>query len=249
MSERGVFAVDRGIWDHDLFSSEEPLSRREAWLWLISAASWKKRTIRVGGAPAEIDRGQLTHSIRFMAEAWNWPKTNVARFLDQLEHESLIGTETVHGQTIITICKYDEFQRVSLPDRDNSGTQTGTEVGQKWDKEEDIKYIEEGKRGANAPTPIRELGKPPAKRPRRSGEGCLIPDDFALSDKMRQYAASRNLVGVYAEQLFSKFCNNARAKGVRYLNWEAGWRTWVDRQVEWNSQAQQQASPRRHVVI
>lgn len=143
MSERGVFAVDRGIWDHDFLAEDDrPFSRREAWVWLVSEAAWRDRAVRVGGVGVKLSRGQIAHSIRFIAKAWHWPKSNVARFLDGLEHESMIGTETVHGQTIITIRKYDEYQRVSLPDRDNSGTASGTEVGQQRDKLEDIKTIE-----------------------------------------------------------------------------------------------------------
>ncbi len=38
MSERGVFAVDRGIWDHPMFACE-PFTEREAWQWLIAEAA------------------------------------------------------------------------------------------------------------------------------------------------------------------------------------------------------------------
>lgn len=141
MSERGVFAVDRGIWDHPLLNSREPFTRREAWLWLISEAAWKPRRRRVGSSSVEIARGEIAHSIRFIAEAWGWPKSNVARFLDALKTDTMIETRTDHGVTVITICKYDEYQRVSLPERDANGTDCGTELGQKRDKLEDNKNI------------------------------------------------------------------------------------------------------------
>lgn len=141
MSERGVFAVDRGIWDHPLLNSREPFTRREAWLWLISEASWKPRRRRVGSSSVEIGRGEIAHSIRFIAEAWGWPKSNVARFLEALKTDTMIETRTDHGVTVITICKYDEYQRVSLPERDTNGTACGTELGQQRDKLEDNKNI------------------------------------------------------------------------------------------------------------
>lgn len=118
MSERGVFAVDRGIWDHPMLNSREPFSRREAWLWILSEAGWKSRLVRVDGKRIELQRGQLAHSIRFLAEQWGWPKSNVSRFLEVLKSETMIGTESGTGITIITVCNYDEYQRVSLPDRD-----------------------------------------------------------------------------------------------------------------------------------
>ena len=115
MSELGVFAVDRGVFDHPLFASGEPYSRREAWLWLISEAAWKPRRVDRGGQLIELRRGQLAHSLRFMADVWGWSKSSVDRFLARLKTETMIGTETGTGFLIVTICKYDVFQRVSLP--------------------------------------------------------------------------------------------------------------------------------------
>lgn len=48
MSERGVFAVDRGVWDHPMFA-DEPFTEREAWLWMVSAAAWMSKRVRVAG--------------------------------------------------------------------------------------------------------------------------------------------------------------------------------------------------------
>ena len=38
MSERGVFALDRGIFDHLAFA-DEAFTEREAWAWLIAEAA------------------------------------------------------------------------------------------------------------------------------------------------------------------------------------------------------------------
>ena len=146
MSERGVFAVDRGIWDHPMFCSRKPFTHREAWLWILSEASWKDRLVRVDGRNIIVKRGQLAHSIRFMGDQWRWPKSNVLRFLDALKTETMIGTDIGTGITIITVLKYNDYQKVSLPDRDsNRDTErdiSGTPAGHKWDKDKDIKSIE-----------------------------------------------------------------------------------------------------------
>ncbi len=112
MSERGVFAVDRGIWDHDVLSDNRPFSRREVWLWLLSEAAWKPHRRRVSGRPIGLNRGQLVASLRFMAEKWCWSEPRVRRFLELLEKERMIDVATDAGITIITICKYDKYQRV-----------------------------------------------------------------------------------------------------------------------------------------
>lgn len=155
MSERGVFAVDRGIWDDPDFASE-PLTEREAFLWLVSEAAWKPYRRRVDGKVVELERGQLCHSVRFMAEAWKWSKSRVDRFLGRLENRDMIKRESGTKTGTITVCKYDAFQRVSLPERDNDGTVGGTTAGQQRDKLEDIKNIK--------PTSLRSVESESARK-------------------------------------------------------------------------------------
>lgn len=150
MSERGVFAVDRGLFEHPMFA-DESLTEREAWMWLVSEAAWKDRPRRIGSVVVHLRRGQLAASIRFMAEAWGWSKSKVGRFLDRLKTGTMIGHETGHGVSIITICNYDKYQRVSLPEGTIIGTETGTAAGQQRDKREDIEDIERGDGGERAP--------------------------------------------------------------------------------------------------
>lgn len=141
MSERGVFAVDRGIWEDPDFSNE-PFTEREAFLWLVSEAAWKPCRRRAGSKVVELDRGQVCHSVRFMAQAWQWSKSRVDRFLDRLENRDTIKRVTGTEPIVISICKYDAFQRVGLPERDTSGTQTGTAAGHERDRLENIENIE-----------------------------------------------------------------------------------------------------------
>ncbi len=140
MSDRGVFAVDRGIFTDDLFA-DEAFTEREAWLWLIAEAAWKARRVRAGTAAVELARGQLCHSVRFMAEAWQWSKSRVDRFLSKLEKRDAISRTGGTATAIITVCRYDEFQRVALPERDSDGTGAGTDLGQQRDKRESIKTL------------------------------------------------------------------------------------------------------------
>jgi hypothetical protein len=135
MSERGVFAVDRGVFDHPAFP-REPFTQREAWTWLIAEAAWKAHRRRVGNLQVELRRGQLAASIRFLAVRWRWHRAKVERFLDKLKTETMVGTTIETGITIITICNYNKYQRVSLPDETATRTATGTEARQQRDKVE-----------------------------------------------------------------------------------------------------------------
>lgn len=160
MSERGVFAVDRGIWDHPAFA-DEPLTEREAWQWLIGEASFKARSRNIAGRVVELKRGQLAASVRFMADRWKWGKSSVGRFLAKLKTETMIGTDIGTGILVISICNYDKYQRVSLPTGTQEGTLFGTGAGQRRDKREDTEDIE----GSAAPN---------GARPEKSEEAGLF---------------------------------------------------------------------------
>ena len=152
----GVYGVDRGVWDHPLFRERKAFSRREAWLWLLSEAAWKPRRVRMTGVTMTLARGQIAHSLRFMATAWGWEKTKVERFFEALKTETMIATDTATGHTITTICNYDKYQAVGLPDATADATPEATAPRQHRDSTATNKKKEinkEGKDdGGNRPT-------------------------------------------------------------------------------------------------
>ncbi len=105
----GTVNVSRDLWDDPTFKDSE-MSQREAWIWMIAEASWKARVKRAVSIELELQRGQLVASTRFMAKAWMWSEPRVRRYLDMLENRRMIRRETDAGITVITICKYDEYQ-------------------------------------------------------------------------------------------------------------------------------------------
>jgi hypothetical protein len=147
VSERGVFAVDRGVFDHPKLSDGKPLTKLEAWLWLVSSAAWKPVSRRLSGRTIDLRRGQVAASTRFLADRWRWTEPRVRRFLTLLKtdaaNDAEIDTQTDAGITVITIRKYDRYQRVSLPNnaRTDAATDATGDAATTHDrrKEEDIK--------------------------------------------------------------------------------------------------------------
>jgi hypothetical protein len=188
MSERGVFAVDRGIWEHPSFANE-PLTEREAWIWLIGEASFKARARNIGGKVVQLDRGQLAASVRFMAERWKWSKSRVDRFLKRLKIETMIGTDVGTGLLVITICNYDRYQRVSLPDwdtiRDAERDTDGTVAGQSRDKREDTESTEytEGSSELRSAPPSASAPVYTDSRHELWGEGVPILISLGVADR------------------------------------------------------------------
>lgn len=143
----GYIKLHRGWRDNPIFKGE--FSRADAWVWLLENACWRETKARIKGEIVTLQRGELTFSIRFMADAWGWSKSRVERFLCDLRAESMIetrskiGTSAGHkagqGQSILTICNYAKYQDRDGLERDNDSAEIGTSAGQARDKEEEGK--------------------------------------------------------------------------------------------------------------
>ena len=139
MSRTGVFGVHRSIWDHPLLREKRPFSRREAWLWMVSEAAWKSTRVRVGGNVLQLKRGQLGHSLRYMAKAWGWSEARVRRFLTHLKTDAMIDAATDAGITVTTICNYGRYQIVGLPADAPTDVMIDAPATQQRRKEEEVK--------------------------------------------------------------------------------------------------------------
>lgn len=140
MSDRGVFAVDRGIFDHPIFAPE-PYTEREAWLWMLSAAAWADKRVRVGKAMLDLKRGQLAFATRFLAGKWRWAHTKVVRFLNRLKSDTMIATLATREATLITICNYDQYQFGRNGSETQADTHSETEVKRNRNKEEETNNL------------------------------------------------------------------------------------------------------------
>ncbi|WP_293796701.1 hypothetical protein [uncultured Bosea sp.] len=167
MSERGVFAVDRGIWDHPVFA-REAFTEREAFMWLVSEASYRPRRFRTGSNVMELARGQLAHSLRFMADKWGWKEPRVRRFLGRLKIDAVIDADSDAGTTRITICNYDKYQRVSLPSDAANDAGADAQTTQQRRKEEDKKYKKD--------TLLCDPAAPGERDDRRNGHASTVTD-------------------------------------------------------------------------
>jgi hypothetical protein len=222
MSERGVFAVDRGIFDHPkLQDTRAPLSKLEAWLWLLASAAWKAHTRRVAGKSFDLQRGQLVASTRYMAERWRWSEPRVRRFLEVLKTDAggdaEIDAATDAGITVITIRKYDVYQRVSLPSDAPSDAhkdaQTDARATQQRRNKEDKEYREDTSSLRS------DVSRAPASVPAVSRE-TRQADDWPADYREQFWAQYPNRVGKQAA--FTALDRIRRARRVAWTALMAG---------------------------
>lgn len=164
----GFIVMHRDALDHPLLKDAD---RFRAWFWLVANAAWRPTRTRIKGQTITLERGQLSFSQRFMAEAWGWSKSRVDRFIAELRDEGMISTcskigataghNAGQGQSIISICNYDKYQDVKDDDRGNDDAKSGATAGQQRGKEE------QGNKGTIKEEPIGS-SPPEGSKPRKS---------------------------------------------------------------------------------
>lgn len=68
-----------------------------------------------------------------------------------------------------------------------------------------------------------------------------IPDEFHLNGVLRDFATKNGFPK--QDFMFEQFKAHHRAKGSKFVDWEAAWRTWVLNQRKFNGDAPQQPRP------
>jgi hypothetical protein len=208
MSEVPYIKVARGWFDHPFFAND-PLTEREAWMWLIEQAAWKKRVFRIGKHVVPVERSQLACSERYLAAKWQWHASKVRRFLVRLENEAMIEAYSTRDHTIITICNYETYQGERSADEAPTEApaehdRSATETIQKKDKKE-------------------KSLSPPSSRASR------LPSDWVLPDDWRAYCARKrpDLNADDVAENFRDFWHARAGPGALKADWSAAWRRWV----------------------
>lgn len=136
----GFYLMHRGWMDHDAFE-KTPFSEREAWVWMIENARWEDGVVNVLGSPVMLRRGQLSHSLRFMAGKFRWSKAKMEHFLAKLKKFEMCRTDNRTGQLVVTICNYSKYQDRQDRQQDSQQDTNRTATGQQQDKEEINKQV------------------------------------------------------------------------------------------------------------
>lgn len=206
-----TFNVSRSIWTDPQFPNE-PFTKREAWLWLISEASWKDRDYRIGNHVVSLKRGQLAASHRGLAQIWRWEKTKVIRFLELLTQDKNIAADTAPGVTVITICNYESYQSAPKSIAPANAPETHQH------------------RTTSAPIQTTEVipeVTSDVDRPRKRSRRTRLPENWEPSSKEVEYARKKGLSDDNIRTEAERFRNHWIGKGELRADWSRSWYNWV----------------------
>lgn len=149
----GYALIHRRLLGHHAFRND---AEAMAFAWLVVRASWKPSRVRYKDRIIQLDRGQLAVSIRDFAKAMDRDKAWVERLMKRLRAEAMVKTSDETGVSVVTICKYEDYQR----QRDKGETAaealngTGARQGQDTEqKGEEVKKISSEANASAVPAP------------------------------------------------------------------------------------------------
>lgn len=231
----GWVRIHRGVFDHGLFA-DEPMSEREAWLWLIAKAAWKDTTHRVGSTMVKVERGSMFVTLRDLQAAWRWKSdTRVRGFLELLEAESMISRAANAGKTQITICNYVSFQDDERTENARKTQEKRTENALKEEvkklRKEDssLRSLSSAGEPSIFDEPVLSEAKPSKATPRQALEAA-IGQDLAVAVIDHRKAMKKPLTTFAAEMLVKGFQSTADPKAAARMMIE---RSWVGFKLEW----------------
>lgn len=134
------YKMQRGWQESEVFNNEL-YSERDAWSWMVGATEWRRnpKPISINSKPVKLKRGQITHSLRFLAQKFGWSTGKVDRFIKKLILWEMLKIVTTieTGQNILSVCNYSKYQRSYKPDETPDETDVKTDPKHMRDKEEE----------------------------------------------------------------------------------------------------------------
>lgn len=130
MSANGWIKIHRKAFKHKFWTKARVLSEFEAWIDLLQSARFDETDeIRyIDGLEVKCGHAQYPASIRFLSWKWQWGEQKVRSFLNQLKKDGSIAIDCSQGISIITICKYDNYNSPSNINNTGYNTPDNTDI-------------------------------------------------------------------------------------------------------------------------
>lgn len=110
------FTINRRLLESDEWLAE-PFTRGQAWVDLIGLAAFKAGHKRINGARIEYQRGEYVAAERYLAQRWQWSRTKLRRFLDELKKDRKVDHRKTTFGTVIQVLNYDLYQSKKTADQ------------------------------------------------------------------------------------------------------------------------------------
>ena len=236
----GSFMVARAVFQSAIWT--KPPQYLKLFLWLIGRAAFQDGHVFKGHT---LKRGQLVTSYSKISEALAYHANHriikpslkeIRLILDWLASESMIFCEPLISGT------WPNQGRPQGRPKAGTGAYLGLLISViNFDSYQDLESYKGRPQAGTGAEALPELGQTPYKRRmieknvsrERRKPLTLPPENFPITEPMRSYAKKKGYAGDL-ENLSEKFLNHHRSKGNRFSDWNAAFRNWILKEIEFN---------------
>jgi len=205
----GYILLHRSVFDSERFA-QEPFTEREAWIWMLTQASYQPHRIRYHNRMITVGRGEVPTSYRRLQEQFRWGVHRVYNFLNLLNNEGMITRKIETGFLIITICNYEKYQSSLTETATDTATVSATLPATDTATNRNKGQLKDNKRELNIP-PVS-----PKPKPHR-----VSLEELSL-DHIRDWLAEKRSQGKYRLHdesfVLEYFKNHCESNGKKYAN-------------------------------
>lgn len=244
----GWVRVDDSFYDHPKFAKAGPLGIAQ---WL-AALAWSNRNLQNGKVPKSVSRRLLD----WEGVAWKMWGNDLFGAGEDAEadevSELLVDCglwEAADGGYLIH--DYDKYQpsaeqiqaaRLEVSKKKSDAGRKG--AAKRWQNgKPDGTAIAEGMAKPKQNDSPNPNPNSVSKETERRKKTSALPPDFEITDGMFKWAQKKGLSDPVIVREGEKFINHHRAKGSKMLDWNAAWRTWILRCLEYNPAPEAESEP------
>lgn len=121
---KNFIPINRRMFENYIWKEKRKFSKFESWLDLLQLVSFTDdNKSLINGLTCTWGRGQFPISISFLANRWGWTEKPVRNWLKVLEKDSMIFLKKESKWTMLTICKYEDYNKFSRSGVRSEGNQ------------------------------------------------------------------------------------------------------------------------------
>ena len=113
--------------------------------------------------------------------------------------------------------------------------ETPRKLSRASDTDTDTEQKQNGGPPVGPPPPPAEPAEPDKPRPVPKARPTRVPETFAVTDRLAEFAAAKGLSPPEIAAEAEKFRDHYQATGKTMVDWAAAWRTWVVRSIEFRT--------------
>jgi len=202
--------IDRKIIDSEVFAHD---GHFRFWLWMLLKANYKKSFAAIntgsGKKTIEVGRGQLLFGRNSASSELRINSSTLYKWLKHFEKLGMIEAKSNKHFTVVTICKYDEYQSDDKDEVTSREQASNKPVTSQCPTSNTSKEVKE----------VKEYNIPPDKPANKN----FIPPTI---EEVQEYFTTKN-IDLDAEEFISYY--EARgwvSKGSKIKSWKACLTTW-----------------------